>query len=476
MKFIILFLFANICLAQDLDSYYQITKFIDELNNVGPNLGRVLPTSCPNNELDHPTHSDPNKNSEYSCAYKPRIKMAPGHRLFALIPEEHPLAKKYKTRIVSIGITSGTINDNTWEGSFAYYLSTKKSERYNNSLRDDLFWGDDRGMTFGIDYGGEMILQVSENQNIKIALNKRLRQFSQKISGATYIDQRYGQMMVLVDSESSRWETLRYSPIEDFPRNLENFSMGSLINQASLSLEHLELDIVLDQPVVDLGLGVGLKKLDDTPSQSAAKIQDNWHKSRDIYRYNWEDFSNLIVDGVYHYLTISPQVSLNSPELSFFNGICKLNSTITAGATVNVPLQKESFKMNTIQPFVKNKINLGIIPTKKFNTGKSRFELEVETLIDPLNQTPLNVDPGAIGSLSAGLNYNQPIGARTMLTVIPIRMHFPIYGKQENSSLLSSKILDVNGMPVKTVANEREFTADWLTIKLNQRIEPFPKN
>ena len=72
--------------------------------------------------------------------------------------------------------------------------------------------------------------------------------------------------------------------------------------------------------------------------------------------------------------------------------------------------------------------------------------------------------------------YNRPIGARTILSVIPIRMHFPKYGKNENNTLISDKIINLNGRDIKTQQSEREFTTDVITIKLNQRIEPFPKN
>jgi hypothetical protein len=428
-------------------------------------LGKVDLQDC-----THPKNGTVSQ-QEYSCSYLPKVKIEPGQRLFALMPEDHPWSKKFKTRIVSLGVFASSMNDNTWIGP----LIDSGAEKLGMKLNSSALWGDDAGTTFGVDYGGELVLHMAEKKTLVVRMNKRMRQMTQQISGKTYLDRDQGLMRVSVNTTENWGEKISEVPLSLFHRNLNNYEENFLFNQASLTAHYLEVDLVLDQPVLDLGFGAGIKTLDDTQEQKGAKLQDGWHKAMDIYRYNWEDFSNLIVDGVYHYVTLTPQASVDVPEVEFFNGSCALNSSIGAGATINIPTQKNSFKLNPIQPFVKSRVNVGVIPHKKYDTGVSRIEFEVETLIDPLNQTPLNVDSGAIGSVSAEVSYNQPLGSRTMLTVVPIRMYFPIYGKKDAHSLLSDKVRMVDGLPVRTQINEKEFTADWITLKLVQRMEPFPK-
>lgn len=344
----------------------QVVALVDDLNNSAHNLGRIFPPDCSAGNFMQNLISE-NISSEYSCKYEPKIKIPPGERLFALMPKDHPFAKKYKTRLISIGVNASSMNDNAWQmKSFLNYGIIK-----NEYLR-----GDDRGATFGIDYGGDIVLQISEKNKIKIAFNKRLRQITQGISGSTYFNQQNENFSVYVNDDIDIDRVRLSSSI--ISRNFDYNGGENLYNQRSLTAEYLELDLILDQPQLDYGLELGIKKLDDTPEQMGARIQDNWHQYRDITRYNWEDFSNLIIDSVYNYFTITPKISFDAPEVQF-NGVCTINSNVSAGAKLNIPMEKESFKLNPIQPFVSNKVSLGVIPTKKYHTGKSRFKLEIET-------------------------------------------------------------------------------------------------
>ena len=292
-----------------------------------------------------------------------------------------------------------------------------------------------------------------------------MRQYTKPIKGYSILDFENNMVDVYgVNEENNQVH------IGSFNRDLnENENSNNwMYNQASVTLRVLDVDLLIHKPAfkgkgsLDYGLSLGVKELNDNLNQRGAVLQDNHHRKSEIYRFQWDTFSNLIVGGSHKFATVEPKVSLNFPTLDFFGGVCRLNSTASASILFNnaiTPNRTPSSTLNLIEPKAQVDFSIGIIPLKR-SKKKSVIEFGGGVKVDPLNKTPLNADPGTQGTARGGLKFNGNLGKRISFYVIPIEFYVPI-GKKNLHNMLSNENFMVGDQVIQTDVLTKDVIGSW---------------
>ncbi len=371
---------------------------------------------------------------------------------YVVVPKEHKLNTKHGIRLIGVNTKFKVVNEN----HIAHYLGVE---------------GDDRGNTFGGDIGIGAQFKTSKNR-IRVGLDYKLRQYTLPIEGYTLINKEKDQLQVFARDRDNGTFHLDTRTRRELQK--EYGSEEFLKNQASVTMDILEVDMVIERPKskngigLEYGIGVGYKTLDDSTDQLGANIQDNHHSSQKIYRFEWDSFSNLLIGGKENYLTLRPKAKINFPDLT--HGICTLKSSTEFSVLFNTPIQKSSpnYSLNTVEPSFRSSFEVGLIPLKK-NKDNSVFELYANYAYDPNNRLPTNTDPGNKSLLTTGLKINGNLGKRTSFYIIPIEFFIPM-GKKDEKNILGKDFLEVDGQYIKAKELDRDVLGTWGEVGLTYRI------
>lgn len=338
-----------------------------------------------------------------------------------IVPKEHVLQKNHGIHLLNIGAEVNILNDNT-------FLELA-----------NLVDGDDRGNTFGADFSAWGLLENQKKNKIRIGLDYTMRQYTMPIQGNTFLNFDTGEVNVWGKDELGN----RVLIAQDIRQGLqeEYGDRTFLSNQASMTVQALEVDMMIEPPREDgkiglnYGLGIGYKDLNDTPGQLGANVQDWHHRNMDIYRFEWDTFSNMIIDGRESYLTLRPQARVNFPTFEY--GICRLQSNAEVSVLFNTPIKNtgSDYSLNLVEPKLTANVTMGVIPLKH-DPQRSMLEWHNSITYDPMNRAPTNVDPGNKGFARTGLQFNFELSKRTRLYLVPLEFYVPI-GNQSNDHLLS---------------------------------------
>lgn len=436
--------------AQELDQVaYDITTFLEQ-NEL------VVTPSADCNALSGEVQTD--ETNEYQCGAPDDVATDDPTQTpptIVELPKTHPLRQKHKIQFLSVGVKFKLVNDNH-QGDF---IGLK---------------GDDDGNTFGGDIG--LNTEFARGQDrLRIGVNYSLRQYTKPLSGGTRVNSATGEKeMWYYDSEGKYQEALLESG------NAGEYSEDTyLYNQASLSSTILNVDLMLDKPQFDkkfgysYGVKLGVQTLNDTPTQAGSNLQDNHHSSTDIYRFESRAFSNLLVNGVYHYLQVEPQMEIRAPELKFAGQTCSLKASTHFSVLFNTLLEKDqpSQRLSFVEPKLNTNLTLGIIPLKYSN--KSVIEVNSALNLDPLNKLPRNANPGVIGTADLGLKINGNIGKNISFYVIPIEFYMPLNNANKTNNMLSGETVTVGHREIQAKQLENDVVGAWgevgLVIKLNPK-------
>ncbi len=371
---------------------------------------------------------------------------------------DHPLRKKYgiqqvslkiKKQIESIEVSAGTTNDNH-QGfliSPRFYLETYRTITNSDQSYDGtpvMGLGDDSGNTYSID-GSSKIVFVN---GIKLNSSVGTRLYSRSADGFTTPSGK----LKLIDDQTGE-------PI-DFNGKLSDLKIETA--QRSLSVTELKMEMVIPSNKLDYGLMIGTKTLNDTQNGTATKIQNNWHNTIGIYTFDNDAFENLIVDGMHRYLTLG--ASVTSPDLKKHFKKCDLTAHAKAGFVANVPISKNAFKLNPLQPYVQGEVMVSM-GKAKYNPLLKRYELLGGITIDPWNQTPEKRDMGTFGMADAGLRWNIARDKNTTVSIVPIRLYYPLSNnKSRKTDLMDQKPLELDGRTIRQEDITREIMADWFVV------------
>ena len=266
-----------------------------------------------------------------------------------------------------------------------------------------------------------------------------MRQYTMPFEGNTFLDLNTGEVNVWGRDENGSRVLISNQIREGL---LDEYGERDwLNNQASLTVQALEVDMMIEPPRPDgkiglnYGIGIGYKNLDDTSSQLGANVQDWHHNNMGIYRFEWDTFSNMIIDGRESYLTLRPQAQITFPTVEF--GACRLQSNAEVSVLFNTPIYNSSgnTSLNLAEPKLSANFVMGMIPFKN-DPERSVIEWQNSIMYDPMNRTPANLDPGNKAYFRSGLRFNFQVSKRTQLYVIPLEFYIPL-GEQENNHILS---------------------------------------
>lgn len=355
-----------------------------------------------------------------------------------VVPKKHPLHKKHGIQLVSLGTEFSAINDN----HLGHFVGMT---------------GDDSGNTWGADLGLSSKLE-SFRHKINVGLNYQLRQFTKPLEGVTNVNS--GGLTTWVEDENGVPYILSEQEGSHFQNEYGN--VKRLHNQASVSFTMLRVDMMLEnknqksKTKISYGGGLGYKTLNDTNNQYGAIKQDSHHKSGGMYRFNWMEFNNLIVDGVEEYLFVEPKVRFEFPKL--VKGKCSLESSSEFSVLFNTPIANGSNSLNLIEPKARVDMAIGLLPLKK-DKSLSRFSLFNSISYDPFNQVNAFTDSGYDAFSQHGLQINGKVGKRINYYIIPIEFYIPIGGN--NGGVMDQKVLHQNGNELLATELEKDILATW---------------
>ena len=343
-------------------------------------------------------------------------------RALEVVPKDHVLNQKHGIKLLNISANVKAVNDNN-------LLSFVDMNKY----------GDDVGNTFGTDINAWGTLLDKKENKIRIGLDYTMRQYTMPFEGNTFLDLNTGEVNVWGRDENGSRVLISNQIREGL---LDEYGERDwLNNQASLTVQALEVDMMIEPPRPDgkiglnYGIGIGYKNLDDTSSQLGANVQDWHHNNMGIYRFEWDTFSNMIIDGRESYLTLRPQAQITFPTVEF--GACRLQSNAEVSVLFNTPIYNSSgnTSLNLAEPKLSANFVMGMIPFKN-DPERSVIEWQNSIMYDPMNRTPANLDPGNKAYFRSGLRFNFQVSKRTQLYVIPLEFYIPL-GEQENNHILS---------------------------------------
>tara|TARA_B100001971_G_scaffold111365_1_gene102394 strand:- start:18148 stop:19506 length:1359 start_codon:yes stop_codon:yes gene_type:complete len=405
-----LFLFINTLYAQVSGDVSEVTSDVVTVLSTGVILGDT-------NSGCHEEDKGSIEEADYICDCE--HDQHPPKRAHELVPREHVLHKNHGIQLLDIGADVKAVNDN------------------NQLFLIDKSYGDDSGNTFGGDINLYGTLKDLNDNKIKVGLNYQMRQYTMPLEGNTYLDFDTGNVSVYGKDEYGN-HVLINQTVRDGLKE-EYGDRDYLSNQASMTLQVLEVNMMVEPPRADgkiglnYGLGIGYKDLNDTADQMGANIQDWHHSNMGIYRFEWDTFSNMIVDGRESYLTLRPRAQVEFPTLEA--GSCRLQSNADFSVLFNTPIRNTGGdrSLNLIEPKASLNFTLGMIP---LDEEKSAIEWRNSLVYDPMNRAPTNLDPGNKGYFRSGLKFNFNLNKRTQLYLIPIEFYIPL-GDQADDHLLS---------------------------------------
>ncbi|PIP89649.1 MAG: hypothetical protein COW01_04485 [Bdellovibrionales bacterium CG12_big_fil_rev_8_21_14_0_65_38_15] len=385
--------------------------------------------------------------STYQCHCENEIEVL--ENTVMELPENHLLRQRHNIRFVSIGSSFKLVNDN--------HLGTFIGLE-----------GDDDGLTFGGDLGLNSVLERGQSR-IKVGINYSLRQYTKPLTGVTKVDPLTNTSQLFYYDENGNYVNALKENRPDLDRQYDR-SMN-LYNQASMTSTLLNLDLMIERPKLpsgaglDYGLQVGLNRISDTSDQLGARIQDNHHKSTDIYRFESKAFSNLLVNGFYNYIQIEPKVKFSAPEVNFANNTCSLKASAQFSVLFNTLIENKPHQLSIIEPKLKADVSIGIIPLKR-NPETSVIELNSSVNLDPLNKLPQNANPGVMGTANLGLKFNGNLGKNVSFYIVPIEFYVPLNDPNKQNNILGGEYLEVGDRTIKAKDLENDIFATWGEIGL----------
>jgi hypothetical protein len=375
-----------------------------------------------------------------------------------ILPPSHPLKKKFgidlvllslKKNIAAIETSVSTTNDNH-QGfliSPRFYLESYRSITNSDKSYDGtpvMGLGDDSGNTYAIDANAK----VTFINGIRMKTSVGTRLYSRSADG--YVTP--SGSLKLIDAETKQ-------PI-DFDGKLDDLKAESA--QKSLSLTELKIEVEIPAKKFDYGFTIGSKTLDDTPSGTASSIQKKWHDTIDIYTFDNQTFERMIVDGMHRYLTLGGEIGKKTEAFRLRK--CVVTASAKAGFVANVPVTKNAFRLNTVQPYAKADLVIGM-GKALHDPSQKRYEFVGGITLDPWNQTPEKRDMGTFGMADAGFRWNIAKDRHSSLSIVPIHLYFPLSSKSSRQNdLMDGKPMIVNGHTIQQEDIQREILADWFVV------------
>lgn len=381
--------------------------------------------------------------SAYQCAVDVQ---EPISEKIIVVPKSHPLHQKHGIHLLSIGTEFAAINDN----HVGSYLG---------------IGGDDFGNTFGGDLALNSKWQT-KTHSIRVGLDYKVRQFSKPLEGFTSISD--DSRTIYVEDAKGRTYVLDEKEGEEFRR--EYGTRSYLRNQASMTYTILRVNMLWNKLESQsklkpsFGGALGYRRLDDTNKQFGGKLQDNHHENMDIYRFNWEYFPNLLVDGVEKYIFVEPKVKLDFPTLHA--GVCTLKSSSEFSILFNTPIAKGSNSLNLVEPKASVAVDVGLFPIKK-DQDISRLNFFSSLHYDPLNRVNAYTDAGVNSFSNVGLKVKGKIGKKMDYFIVPVEFYIPL-GK-ERDSLLGQDLLMQGGNEILGSELEKDILASWGRVGITYR-------